>query len=241
MLLKVRGIVLHHINYSESSLILHLYTDQKGRMAIIVPGARGRRKNKKISLYHNLSLLELEVYYKDSRDLQQIREARPEIPMSGVTGDPVKSTIALFLAELLYRTLKEEESNPDLFSFLENSISFFEMTDDGTANFHLWFMLHLTRFLGFFPHDNHIDEGEWFNLRSGRFTTFPPEAGSRLEPRVSDTLAQFLRSGLQEAISIPLNRNQRNELLEGLLDFYRIHLQGMGEIKSYSVMQEIFT
>ena len=240
MLLKVRGIVLHHINYSESSLILHLYTDQKGRMAIIVPGARSRSKSRKISLYHNLSLLELEVYYKDSRELQQIKEARPEIPMSAVTGDPVKSTIALFLAELLYRTLKEEESNPDLFSFLENSISFFEMTDDGTANFHLWFMIHLTRFLGFFPYNNHQGEGEWFNLRSGRFTSFPPEAASRLEPGISDVLAQFLRSGLKEAISIPLNRKQRNELLSGLIEFYKIHLLGMGEIKSYSVLQEIF-
>ena len=114
------------------------------------------------------------------------------------------------------------------------------MADENTANFHLWFMVHLTRFLGFFPHDNHLGKEEWFNLRSGRFTSFPPEAASRLEPKTSLLMARIMRSNLEDTISIPLNRQQRNDLLSGLLEFYGIHLQGMGEIKSYSVMQEIF-
>jgi len=240
MIQKLRGIVLHHINYGETSLILHLYSNHRGRIAVIIPGARGRHKNKKISLYHNLAILDLEVYFKESRDLHQIREARTALPMPNITGDPVKSAIALFIAEVLYRTLKEEEANPDLFSFIENTIRYFEMTDEGIANFHLFMMIHLTRFLGFFPVDNHGEENKWFNLRSGQFCNFPPEASSRLEPAVSSLLAKFMHSNLEEAASIKLNRNQRNELLSGILEFYGIHLQGMGEIKSFGVIKEVF-
>lgn len=240
MLQKLRGIVLHHINYGETSIILYIYTEQKGRLAIIIPGARGKRRNKKISLYHNLAILDLEIYYKDSRELHQIKEARPVLPMSSITGDPVKSSIALFLAEVLYRTLKEEEANPDLFSFLENTIQYFEMAHEGIANFHLYMLINLTRFLGFFPVDNHKDKTDWFNLRSGQFSPLPPEASDRLKPAVAALLAKFMHSDLDEAVSIKLNHNQRNEMLSGMLEFYSIHLQGMGEIKSYSVMREIF-
>jgi len=240
MLLKFRGIVLHHIDYGETSLILHLYTDQKGRISVIIPGARGKRKNKKISLYHNLALLDLEVYYKASRDLQQIREARPVIPMPGLTGDPVKSTMALFLSEILYRTLKEEEANPELFSFLENAITYFELAGEGVANLHIYILIHLTRFLGFFPDINQKNDSIWFDMKAARFTNFPPETPNRVDPSISGLLAAFLNSGLDETIAIKLSRNQRSELIEALLVYYRTHLPEMGEIRSYPVLRAIF-
>ncbi len=240
MLQKLRGIVLHHINYGETSLILHLYTDQKGRISVIIPGARGKRKNKRISLFHNLSLLDLEVYYKPSRDLQQIKEARPVIPMAGLTGDPIKSTMALFLSEVLYRTLKEEEANPELFSFLENTLKYFDLAEEGVANFHLFIMVHLSRFLGFFPVDNQQKDSDWFDLTAGQFSSSPPEIHMRLDPAASSLLAKFMRSNLEETNALKMNRHQRNDLLAGLLEFYKIHLQGMGEIRSYAVLKDIF-
>lgn len=240
MLQKLRGIVLHHINYSETSLILHLYTDQKGRISVIIPGARGKRKNKKISLYHNLALLDIEVYFKTSRDLQQIKEAKAIVPMAGLTGDPIKSTIALFLSEILYRTLKEEEANPELFSFLENSLKYFDLAEEGIANFHLYVLIHLTRFLGFFPVDNKINEGDWFDLRAGRFSSLLPEGSNRLNTDVSSLLAKFLQANIEEANTIKIKRQQRNDLLEALLEFYNIHMPEMGEIRSFKVLKEIF-
>ncbi len=240
MIQKLRGIVLHHFNYGETSIILHLYTDQRGRLSIIIPGARGKRKNKKISLYHNLSILDLEVYYKESRELQQIKEAQPVIPLTGLTSDPVKSTMALFLAEVLYRTLKEEEANPELFSFLENSLRYFELCEGGTANFHLYVLIHLTRFLGFFPVNNRQNQDDYFDLRNGCFSSNPPEYSNSLNPPTASLLSQFINSNLEEANSIPLNRKLRNDLLSGLLDFYKIHLSAMGEIRSYAILKEIF-
>ena len=240
MLQKLRGIVLHHINYGETSIILHLYTNHRGRISIIIPGAKGKKKNKRIALYHNLSILDLEVYFKESRDLHQIREARAVIPLSGITSDPVKSTVSLFLSEILYRSIREEESNPELFSFLENSILYLNIAEKGIANFHLYMLVHLTRFLGFFPVDNHHSEDDWFNLRAGRFSSFPPESSSRLNQEPSALLAKILRSNLEEASGIKLNQTQRNDLLTGMLNYYNMHLDGMGEIQSYRVLKEIF-
>ncbi len=240
MIQKLRGIVLHHINYGETSIILHLYTDHRGRISVIIPGARGKRKNKKISLYHNLSLLDMEVYYKESRELQQIKEAKPIIPLTGLTSDPIKSTIALFLSEVLYRTLKEEEANPELFDFLENSVRYFEMTEEGLANFHLHTLVHLTRFLGFFPLNNFQDKGDCFDLRSGQFSLNPPDPSNSLDPQTAKLLSKLINSSLVEANSIRLNHDIRNNLLSGLLKFYKMHLSGMGEIRSYGVLKEIF-
>ena len=240
MLQKLRGIVLHHINYGETSIILNLYTDLKGRLAVIIPGAKGKKRNKRIGLYHNLSILDLEVYFRESRDLQQIKEAKTVLPLAGITADPVKSTVSLFLSEILYRTIREEESNPELFSFLENSIRYFNIAEKGIANFHLYILVHLTRFLGFFPQDNHQSDEDWFNLRAGRFSKFPPESSSRLGQDSSALLAKLLRSNLDQTNNIRLNRDQRNELLSGMVDYYRLHLDGMGEIKSFGVLKEIF-
>jgi len=209
-------------------------------MSVIIPGARGKRKNKKISLYHNLALLDLEVYYKASRDLQQIREARPVLPMAGLTSDPIKSTMALFLSEIFYRTLKEEEANPELFSFLENALRYFELAEEGIANFHLYMLVHLTRFLGFFPDGKQDEDDTWFDIRKDPLTKFPFEAPVRLDQSTSDLLATFLDSNLEETIEIKINRDQRNDLLEALLDYYRTHMPEMGVVRSHAVLKEIF-
>ena len=209
-------------------------------MSVIIPGARGKRKNKKISLYHNLALLDLEVYYKASRDLQQIREARPVLPMAGLTSDPIKSTMALFLSEIFYRTLKEEEANPELFSFLENALRYFELAEEGIANFHLYMLIHLTRFLGFFPDGKQDEDDAWFNIRKDPLTKFPIEGPVRLDQSTSDLLVTFLASNLEETIEIKINRDQRNNLLETLLDYYRTHMPEMGIVRSHAVLKEIF-
>jgi DNA repair protein RecO (recombination protein O) len=240
MLQKLRGIVLHHINYGETSIILHLYTDLKGRVSVIIPGAKGKKRYKKISLYHNLSILDLEIYFKSSRELQQIKEAKPSVPLPGITADPIKSTVSLFLSEVLYRTLKEEEANPELFDFLENAIRYYDLADNGIANFHIFILVHLTRFLGIFPMDNHTSDEDWFNMKAGSFSSFPPESSSRMDQGSSKLLARLMRSDLDEVNSLRLNRTQRNDFLAGILDYYKMHFQGMGEIMSYGVLREIF-
>ena len=113
------------------------------------------------------------------------------------------------------------------------------MSDEKTANFHIYLLLHLSRLLGFFPVQNHAEDNEWLDLRNAQFKSFPP-ASERLEPELASLLRYFMESNLQSACELSNTRIQRNKLLEALLEYYSIHLPGMGEIKSYGILKEIF-
>lgn len=240
MLEKVEGIVLNQIKYGDSSLILHLYTKEHGRMGLMIPGARSRSKKRMSHLYQPLTFLEMEVYFKGNRDLQKAKEIRSSLPFESIPFHPVKTTVALFLADILNKALKEEESNPDLFDYLTSSIQYFDLAASGYANFHLYFMINLSRHLGFYPHDNRDEEGMFFDLETGSFSVSEPLHGSFLQPPSAKILHQFLALPISELSLISMNRQSRNELLEGLIRYYHLHLDGLQEIKSHEILQTLF-
>jgi DNA repair protein RecO (recombination protein O) len=240
MIEKTLGIVLKQIKYGETSLIAHLYTRRWGRISIMVPAARTSSKNRKAHLFQPLTILELEVYYKAHRDLQKIKEVRNHSPLMHLTGDPVKSAIGLFLAEILSRALREEESNEELFDFLQSHIQFLDLADQGIANFHIYFLLRLSRHLGFNPGVPPARSDLWFDLTTGGFTTAPPLHGSFLTPELTALMIRFLEVQASGLTSIVIDRRRRVELLEGILRYYYLHLEGLGEIKSHTVLQGLF-
>jgi len=240
MLEKARAIVLSQIKYSESSLILHLYTDLRGRTGLMVPGARGRSKGHRAAMFQPLNLLEIELYHKAGRDLHHAREIRLAHPYENIPFDPAKSAIALFLAEVLRKALREEESNMGLFEFLIHSFQYLDVATEGIANFHLHFLIHLTRYLGFLPNASLYAEKSWFDLRSGSFLPFEPEHRECLQPESTMLLQQMLGVSIDQISAIHLNRHQRNEMLEGMIRYYQSHLDGMPEIKSHEVLKALF-
>jgi DNA repair protein RecO (recombination protein O) len=240
MLHKTRGLVLHTIKYTDNSVISHIYTENFGRKSFMISGARGKRSSARINLLQHLSILDMEVYIKQTRDLQRVKEIRLHQPFSSLPYHPVKNTVALFVSEILYKTLQEEESNPNLFSWLINAIMILDLTGSGYANFHLLFMLGLTRYLGFFPRGNYSESAEYFDLENGRFTGGKPGHPHFIPPPVSRALAGLMGCSFEEMGRIRLNSELRNVLLTGILDYYRYHLPGMGKIKSFPVLKEIF-
>lgn len=240
MMEKTLGIVLKQYKYAETSLIVHLYTRRWGRIGIIVPGARTSSKSRKAHLFQPLTILELEVYYKANRDLQNIKEVKNHCPLIHLTGDPVKSSVALFLSEILNKALREEEPNDDLFDFLDNHIQLLDVTDQGTGNFHLYFLLRLSRHLGFSPEVPPARADLWFDLAIGTFSTTPPLHGSYLRPELTTLLIRFLSVQASDLSTIVIDRSTRAELLDGILRYYYMHLEGLGEIKSHTVLGTLF-
>lgn len=240
MIEKTLGIVLKQIKYGETSIIAHLYTRRWGRIAILVPGARTSSKNRKAYLFQPLTILEMEVYYKAHRELQKIKEVRNHSPFMHLTGDPVKSSVVIFLAEILNKALREEEPNEELFDFLDSHIQFLDLTDQGVANFHIYFLLRLSRHLGFNPEIPPVQDNLWFDLIHGTFATSAPLHDSFLTPELSALLIRFLSVQASGLASIEIDRNTRVELLEGILRFYYRHMEGLGEIKSHTVLHALF-
>lgn len=232
MLHKTRAIVLHYIKYGESSLIVTCYTEQFGRISCMVNGTRNKKSKTPATLFQPLYLLEIDMYYKPGKEIQRLKDACCPQHYTSIPFNTTKSTIALFLAEVLFLTLKEEDSNPRLFSFLFHAFQLLDAKDAGAANFHLWFLLHLTRYLGISIKEH--DEG------SDHPSLFESRFFANLSPYTRNALQVLLNNPQGAPDSVTLAHTGRTELLEEIIRFYARHIDGFSRLKSYAVLREIF-
>jgi DNA repair protein RecO (recombination protein O) len=236
---KTRGIFLHSVKYSETSIISSIYTENFGRQTFIVNGIRSKTSTVKASVFQPLYLLDLEVYFKPGREMHRIKNARLSFPYSSVPFDIRKSTQVLFLAEVLYKCLKEEEANPRLFEFLYFSLTMLDLADAGISNFHIWFLFKLTRFLGINPSGENAEISNFFDLESANFVSHEPLHNQFADKHLTALFARLFDSGLSSIESLGYTQNDRKLVLEKLLEYYKIHFGNLGEIKSLEVLKEV--
>lgn len=239
MQLKTTGIVLKSINYNDKSVIVTIYTKDLGRSSFIIYGTSGKRGNAKRSAMMPLSILEIEASKHPGKDLQTIKEIRVCYPFSGISISPVKNAIALFISELLYKCIRQTEYDSQLYEFLENAVKLLDHIEDGIANFHLVFLIKLSRYLGFeLNSENH--ELPVFDLLNGCFTGSYPSHPHYLNPELSTVLAQVISCGFSDLHHIHLSRQKRNELLTAILEYYKLHMNDFHGLKSTEILQELF-
>ncbi|MFC2097518.1 DNA repair protein RecO [Bacteroidota bacterium] len=241
MLHKTRAVVLRQIKYSESSIIVQVFTELFGRQSYIVSGVRSKKSNSKINLFQTLHFVDMEVYNKPKRELQRIKEAKSLFQFNSIDIDPIKSTQAIFLAEVILKSIREEEKDPNLFEFLYNSVQLFDLLTKNYVNFHLIFLIHFTRFLGFSPEDNYNELNNYFDLRAGRFYDSPPLHNEYISEDQSYLFHELLSTSLNDSFSIAMSSKIRSKLLEHILDYYYLHISGMPKIKSHIVFTEMFS
>ena len=140
MIYKLKAIVLHSIKYKENSSIVYLYTNGFGRQTYLINGLRSSKGKTKVNLFHSLFLLDIEAYHNPKSDIQRLKECQLTVPLQSIPFTLTKSSLALFISELLYKVIREEEPNTDLFDFLYHSIMMLDQLEDGVANFHLHFL-----------------------------------------------------------------------------------------------------
>lgn len=228
MLQKTRGIALSYIRYRETSIIARVYTEEFGLQSYIVNSVRtARSKNNRIALFQPLTLLDMVVYYKNDRDLHRLSEVKTSYPFQSLPFDVSKSTIAMFVTEMLNKVLKEEAGSPPLFRFLIDSVLFLEEACQHYENFHLAFLLKLSFFLGFGPENAREFDSQ---LRENSYPFLPDE---EMETALNIMLRQPLGS------PVKLARASRNDLLDALVAYYQIHLDSIGEVKSLPVLREV--
>jgi DNA repair protein RecO (recombination protein O) len=240
MIHTVKGILLHHVKFKESSAIIHIYTDKYGRQSYLVNSIRGKRSKYPGNLLQPLTLLEIEAYHKEGRDLQKLKEIRSYHPYRSIPFDLYKSSQSLFLAEVLYKVLREEEPNSRLFEFLESSLELLDVSDSGMINFHLLFLLQLTRYLGFYPHKDYEELDPVFDMRSGHFMqgkVLHPDCFDRIS---SALLIRLFDTGFSTLSDIKVNHQERAVFLADMMDYYKFHMEGFGNIKSLGVLSEIY-
>ena len=240
MIRKIRGIILHTTRYGESSLVVHCYTEQYGRQVYMVKGVRKSRKQNRSNLFQPLFILDFEVYHKDDREIQLVKEVSRTMPLNSLPFDMVKSAQAIFMAEVIYRVVREEESNPMLAHFLLSSIQYLDALEKASPDFHILFLFQLSRHLGFYPQDNFDEVRIFFDLASGLFISHFKDPELQLDENSSELWHRYMLSEYQSVKDSDFNGLQRKLVLDNLVRFYKFHVAGMGEIRSLEVLHSYF-
>lgn len=237
MLHHTRGIVLHQVRYSETSLIVKIYTELFGLQSYMIRGVRGKRSNVKAAQIQHLALLDMVVYHRENKDIQNIRELKTAFQFSTIPFDIRKSSIVIFLNEIIYNVIREQEPNPALFQYLFGALQNLDTLEKDISGFHLRFLVQLTRYLGFFPRNNYSSRNPVFDLQEGLFTNQSLHHLLFIEEPLS---RYFSALAFEETGTIPIPIEQRNELLDYILRYYSLHVAGMKPVKSHIVLQTVF-
>ena len=240
MVETIDSIVLQRIKYSDSSDIIQVYTPRQGRMSLFLRCGRSSRRVGASRLFRPLSFLQLEVAVGGHGTLNYVREARPLVVYESLAFDCRKSSIGLFLSEVLCHSLREEVGNEALFLFLQYSFRFLDAVPTGQcSNFHLVFLLHLLRFLGVMPDVGSYVPHAFFDLQNSCFS-FERPRGRCLLPDESKAMVTLMRMTYGNMWLFRLDRAQRNRCLDVLMDYYQLHVPGFGTLKSMDVLRQLF-
>ncbi len=239
MLLKTKGIVFRQFKYGETGKIVKIYTEERGLMSFIIKGIRNRKSPTPASLFQSLSILEIVTSWNEKKDLHFIKEATQAHAYRTIPSDIRKSTVILFLNEILYKTIREEEANKKLFRFIEQSLIHFDEQESRFSNFHIYFLSALTRFLGFHPSQEQASVVSFFDMYEGLFTGNQPLHKYCMHPPESLIFKDILNASLEEYDQVNIGRASRIELLEKILEYYRLHQPALREVKSFDILQTV--
>jgi len=237
---KARGIVLHTLKYGESGMVVYMLTDVGGRRTYMVQGVRSSHgRGSKLALFQPMFAVEFEGLESPKMEMHRFREVHAAMVLRSLPFDVRKSAIALFMAEALYRLVRESEPNEALFEFVWGSVGALDQMTDGVANFHLWFLANLSRLLGFSPGNGYV-EGAWFDIAEGRYTPLPPERTTAMSAENARILRDLLECDVRYLAEIGLNRRQRVDFLNAMLVYYAYHLDAIHAVQSVKILQEVF-
>ena len=240
MLTKTQAIVLHSLKYGESRLIVDMFTRVFGRQSFIVSIPKTSKSKIKKQFFQPLTLLEIETDIRPKLQLQKLNDVRLLTPFASIPFEPDKLAISLFVAEFLYYALRSEQRNELLYDYLEYSIMWLDGQQANFANFHIVFLLRLTRFLGFYPNLDDYEDGDYFDLRESEFMRNPPVHRDFLHPEEAQKVQLMMRMDFPTMHLFRMSHDDRNRLLEISIKYYRLHLPDFPEMKSIEVLQALY-
>lgn len=236
MLVKTKAIVISSLKYQEKSLIVKCLTQSDGLKSYFVPNAFAAKKsNQKIAYFQPLTLLEIEANHKNKGTLEHFKEIKLAHAYQSISTNILKSTIVMFLSEIIHHSIHEEEKNEDLFLFLESALLWLDAHED-VANFHLILLVEMSKFLGFYP-DTSESEYPFFEKNEGIF--IPQQSISCLNEEETHLFKRLLEVKFDSDQKI-FAGIERQALLKILLSYYAIHLDGFKNPKSLEVLKEVF-
>ena len=236
MLHKTRGIVFKTTDYGETSVIVQVFTEKFGLQSYIINAVKKPRAKISRNMLQPLHLLDMVVYHKNTGQVQRVAELKNSPVLQSIPYDVVKSSIAMFLNEVLYKAVRQQTAEESLFDFVFNAIEWLDHQSEGLANFHLLFLTRLTRYLGFHPD---LQQADYFDMKNGVFSKYKPEGFSYLSPPHTQNFYSLLQCSFENMRLLRFSNDERRYLIQKLLEYYALHIEGFGNIRSHEVLEEV--
>lgn len=236
---KVRGVVLHQVKYSETSLIVKIYTDLFGLQTYIAKGVRSPKSRIKAALFQPLTLVDMVVYHNQKKEMQHIREICCSYHYKSIPYDIKKTTIALFVNEMLYKSIHEELQNRELFNYIFNALVQLDEAETHLPDFHLVFAMHLTRYLGFYPHGRYSSHNNIFDMMEGVFKSHLPDHTHYIEGQTCVYFDSIINPENSTVFFHNIPSGIKKILLEKIIDYYGLHISVFGKIRSHLILEEV--
>jgi DNA repair protein RecO (recombination protein O) len=238
--ITTKAIVLSALKYSESSLIVKCYTEKLGVKTYLIRGVLKKKKgNLKVAYFQVLTQLTLEANHKEKSNLHSLKEVHISYPYKSIHTDIVKQSIVLFLSEILSSSIQEEEENAVLFEYLETAFLWLD-THDKIANFHLLFLLNFTKFLGFYPDLSEQNSSNSFNLSEGGFANAITDKNCIVNKNLT-LFKTLLGINFDDIENVLFSKQERQTLLQIIIRYFELHLDGFRKPKSLTILETVFS
>ncbi|MBR5085363.1 MAG: DNA repair protein RecO [Prevotella sp.] len=240
MTIKTKAIVLRSVKYGDNSLIVDMLTERCGRSSFIIRLSKSSKGKFRRNLFIPLTILEVDYELKQTATLLRIKDVHVVIPLPSLLSHPYKLSIGMFLSEFLVYATRDENDNNPLYNYVEKSLQWLDGVENHFSNFHLVFMMRMTRFVGFLPYTSDYHDGDYFDMLNGSFCERAPLHSHFLTPNDASKLGILMRLDYPTMHLCVMTRPERNRCLDVILDYYRLHIPGFPELKSYQVLKELF-
>jgi DNA repair protein RecO (recombination protein O) len=222
-------------------VVVQIFTEKFGLQSYIINGAKKPKAKIGRNMLQPLHLVDMVVYHKTTGNIQRIAELKNAPLLQTIPYDVIKSCLAMFLNEVLYKAVKQQTPDENTFDFIFNAIEWLDHATHGLANFHLVFLIQLTRYLGFYPHGNNAQNANYFDMKNGTFSPYKPDSVSYLSPPHTNNFYNLLQNSFSDIGNIKLSNDERRYLINKILEYYAMHIEGFGNIKSHEVLEEVLS
>ena len=240
MMTKTKAIVLRSVKYGDHSLIVDMLTERHGRVSFMVRLPKSAKGKIRRNHFIPLTILEVDFETKQTANLKRLKDIQLMMPLPSLLSHPYKLSIAMFLSEFLVYATRDESDNVPLFNYVEKSLQWLDGVEEHFSNFHLVFMMRMTRFVGFLPYTADYHDGDYFDMLNGSFCKRAPLHSHFLTPDDASKIGLLMRLGYPTMHLCVMTRQERNRCMDVILDYYRLHIPGFPELKSYHVLKELF-
>ncbi len=238
MLQKTKGIVLNNVKFADKKIISKIYTREFGLKSFVIHIGNSSKSKIKPAQVMPLSQIEMDVRIKENQSLATLSELRCFYLYSHLHTNIYKNTIATFINEVLFKCIKEEETNQTLFDFISNALQYFDLKIENDPNFHLLFLVDLSKYLGFFPQKFEDGDYLYFDLLNGSFIHNSPTHPHFVDREEAKLVNYILQFSINNSDNVNLNYKERKTILEILINYYKLHVAGLKEFQSLQVLQE---